>query len=324
MLDIWSQIEFKNPWLLLIAILPLLYLLWSWSKKTVDLRLPTSTYVKNRKGYSLLAQFPNILQLLGFVLLTIALARPQISLEEQSIKGEGIDIMLVMDLSGSMEARDFKPNRIEVSKKVAKSFVKSRPHDRIGLTLFGKNAFTIAPLTIDHDIIQKNISELRTGILDDGTAIGMGLATSLNRLRDSESKSKIVILLTDGENNSGEIDPLTAADIASEIDVKVYTIGMGSQRSVIGGLFGSLMSNGVDEELLKKIAAQTGGKYFRAETEKGLKSIYDEIDQLEKSEVEVNIYKKYSEKYHFFLWWGLGLFIFGYFVKYVLRPLLSV
>lgn len=256
-----------------------------------------------------------VLRGLAFALLVIALARPQETLKEENIKAEGIDIMLVMDLSSSMLARDFTPDRLEVSKDVAASFVDKRPYDRIGLAVFSGEAFTQCPLTTDHGVVKDFLENLKCGILEDGTAIGMGLATAVNRLKDSESVSKVVILLTDGVNNSGYIQPMTAAQIASQFDVKVYTIGIGSVGEALTPV--SVRSDGryifglarveIDEQLLKEIAEMTGGAYFRATSKEGLEEIYSKIDQLEKTEIEVTTIRRYSEE--FFLFAGLGILL---------------
>ncbi len=256
-----------------------------------------------------------VLRGLAFVALVIAMARPQESLKEENIKAEGIDIVLVMDLSSSMLARDFVPDRLEVSKEVAAQFVDKRPYDRIGLAVFSGEAFTQCPLTTDHRIVKDYLEALKCGILEDGTAIGMGLATAVNRLKDSESVSKVVILLTDGVNNSGYIQPMTAAQIASQFDVKVYTIGIGSVGEALTPV--SVRSDGryifglarveIDEQLLKEIAEMTGGKYFRATSKEGLEEIYANIDQLEKTEIEVTTIRRYSEE--FFAFAGLAIWL---------------
>jgi Ca-activated chloride channel family protein len=258
--------------------------------------------------------------------LIVALARPQLTLKEEQIKAEGIDIMLAMDLSSSMLAQDFKPDRLTVSKVVASDFVDKREYDRIGLSVFAGESFTQCPLTTDHRVVKDFLGGLTCGILDDGTAIGMGLASAVNRLKDSEAKSKVVILLTDGVNNSGYIKPLTAAEIAREIGVRVYTIGVGSIGEAVSPI--SRRSNGtyvfgiarveIDEALLAEIAQMTGGKYFRATTAEGLEEIYREIDRLEKTEMDIKVMRRYSEEFRFFLWLGLGLLFFELLLRFTL------
>jgi Ca-activated chloride channel family protein len=250
---------------------------------------------------------------IGMALIILAIARPQLVLKEEEVKAEGIDIMMVMDLSSSMLARDFKPDRLTASKKMAQDFIDKRSYDRIGLVVFSGESFTQSPLTTDHRIVKEFLASLQVGMLEDGTAIGMGLASAVNRLQESESKSKVVILLTDGVNNSGYIKPMTAAEIAKEIDVKVYTIGVGSMGAAETPT--SRRSDGrfvfrydrvqIDEELLTNISELTGGKYFRAIDEDSLESIYSEIDRLEKTEIEVSVFKRYSEEFRMFLFWAI-------------------
>ncbi|MBS1946457.1 MAG: VWA domain-containing protein [Bacteroidetes bacterium] len=246
---------------------------------------------------------PFILRMLAAISLVIALARPQIKNEERLINGEGIDIILCIDISGSMLAQDFTPNRIEAAKNVASTFIDNRPTDRIGLVIFSGESFTMCPLTADHNVLQTQLYNVQSGLLEDGTAIGSGLATSVDRLRQSPSKSKVIILLTDGENNGGLIDPNTAKEIAKSVGVRVYTIGVGTEGyapvpvQTSGGVIMQREKINIDEKLLTQIANETGGKYYRATDDHSLKSIYSEIDKLEKSKVEVAIYRRYSEQF---------------------------
>lgn len=258
-----------------------------------------------------------ILRMLAFVVLVVALARPQRILQEEKVIAEGIDISLAMDLSSSMLAQDFQPNRLGVSKRVAADFVEQRQYDRVGLVVFAGEAFTQCPLTTDHKVLKAFLNKLECGILEDGTAIGMGLATAVNRLKDSESTSKVVILLTDGVNNTGYQSPLLAAKIAKEYGIRVYTIGVGSvgearapvsQRSDGKYILGSVKVE-IDEELLRQVAEMTGGKYYRAVDEQSLEEIYASIDQLEKTKIEVTSFKRYSEEYNLFAFLGI-LFLF--------------
>lgn len=334
MLDLFKNITFVNPGLLiLLLLLPLLGLWYFFQYKK---RYPTLTMssLESVKGISswrgkLRAILP-ILRGLTFILFIIALARPQLTLKEEEIKAEGIDIALVMDLSSSMLAQDFKPDRLEVSKQVASDFIDKRQHDRISLAVFAGEAFTQCPLTTDHRVLKEFLAGLKCGILEDGTAIGMGLATAVNRLKDSEAKSKIVILLTDGDNNAGYIQPMTAAEIAKEFNVKVYTIGVGTRGKALAPV--SRNSNGqyifglapvkIDENLLTELANLTNGKYFRATDEQSLEQIYSDIDQLEKTEIEVTTIKRYSEEFHQFVFIGLLFLLLEFLLRYtVLRTI---
>ncbi len=245
--------------------------------------------------------------------LIIALARPQKTLKDEDIKAEGLDIFLVMDLSSSMLSRDFDPDRLEASKRVAAEFVDMRPHDRIGLAVFSGESFTQCPLTTDHRIVKEFLAGLQCGFLADGTAIGMGLSSAINRIKDSPSKSKVVILLTDGVNNSGYIQPMTAAEIAKEFGVKVYTIGVGStgmartpvRKRRDGSFDFDFTKVEIDEQLLTEIAKLTGGNYFRATSEEALSQIYARIDQMEKTKIDVTVIKRNSEEFHAFAFAGL-------------------
>lgn len=256
------------------------------------------------------------LRVMSVIFIILALARPQSSNVNERINSEGIDIAISIDISGSMLAEDFKPNRIGASKKVVKDFISERLTDRIALVIFAGESFTQCPLTTDKNILLKQLENIRSGLLEDGTAIGMGLATAVDRLRTSQAKSKVIILLTDGVNNSGLIDPMTALEIAKSYQTRVYTIGVGSKGTAP---YPVQMSNGqmtmqnmpvqIDEQLLQKISKETGGKYFRATNNNTLSDIYKEIDKLERSKVEINSFKKYSEHFHVFAFLGL-LFLF--------------
>jgi Ca-activated chloride channel family protein len=236
----------------------------------------------------------------------IALARPQSGLRGEEIKTEGIDIMLALDVSSSMLAEDIEPNRVEAAKEVAADFVQGRRNDRIGLVVFSGKAYTQCPLTLDYGVLLELFEEMKVGMIEDGTAVGMGLGVAVNRLRDSDAQSKVVILLTDGRNNRGEIDPKTAAQLATSFDIRVYTIGAGKQGTArypvddpfLGRRYVQMRVD-VDEEMLQEVADLTGGQYFRATDRKSLESIYQEIDQLEKTEIEVTEFTRYSELFHF-------------------------
>lgn len=242
-------------------------------------------------------------------LLAIAMARPQQKWQEEKVKADAIDIMLAMDISPSMLSRDFDPDRLSVAQKVAIQFVEKRPYDRLGLTAFSAEAFTQCPLTTDRRVVQSFIQQLQVGRLEDGTAIGMGLATAVNRLKDSASKSKIVILLTDGENNAGYIDPMQAADIAHTLGIRVYTVGIGTegivmspaQRNPDGSYIYAPREMQFDTELLQQMASATGGKFYRAYSEDDLEGIYAEIDKLEKTRIEVTTIQRTKDFFHWFL-----------------------
>ncbi len=312
---------FLHPyWLGMLVLLPALAY-WKYrigKNKTVRIALPTLAAFGNIRGVrTRLYPVVNVLRYLGLAALVIAMARPQLTLKEEVVRAEGIDIFLVMDLSSSMLARDFDPNRLEVSKRVAAEFVDKRPHDRIGLAVFAGESFTQCPLTSDHRVVKDFLVTLECGILEDGTAIGMGLAAAVNRLTDSKAESKVIILLTDGVNNTGYIDPMTAAEIAKEYNVRVYTVGVGTRGDALAPMrrrddgryiFGMARVE-IDEKLLGQIASSTGGQYFRATSAESLENIYAEIDQLEKTEMEVTTFKRYSEEYVPWLLWGLGLLI---------------
>ena len=257
-----------------------------------------------------------VLRLVGLCALIVAFARPQTGVTSQNILTEGIDIVLVLDISSSMLAEDLEPNRIEAAKQVASDFVAGRRNDRIGLVVFAGQPFTQVPLTLDYNVVQDLMSELDVGMVEDGTAVGMGLATAIKRLQASEAESKVVVLLTDGRNNRGEIDPSTAAQMAQALGVKVYTIGAGSRGTarvpvddpVLGRRYATVRVD-VDEETLAEMAEATGGRYFRATDTESLERIYGEIDELETTEIEVQNFTRYGELFHFPLTAGLLLLV---------------
>ena len=275
-MNIIHNIEFSSPyWLLLLAIIPLM-LLYKYYSKRQEIEPMTFSTLESISGlYSWkekAIKYLPILRYLALAALMLAMARPQQTLKEEVVKAEGIDIILAMDLSSSMLAKDFDPDRLTVSKEVAAKFVDKRVYDRIGLVVFAGDSFTQTPLTTDHNILKDFLANIECGMLDDGTAIGMGLATATNRLKNSKSKSKVIILLTDGVNNAGYIKPLTAAEIAEEYDMKIYTIGVGTTGAALtpvnrrnDGKFVFGMSKvNIDEKLLSEISKMTGGRYFRA------------------------------------------------------------
>ncbi len=257
-----------------------------------------------------------VLRLLALAALIVAFARPQTGVTEEEVLTEGIDIVLAIDISSSMLAEDLQPNRLEAAKVVAADFVQGRRNDRIGLVVFGGQAFTQVPLTLDYDVVAELMGELEVGMVKDGTAVGMGLATALKRLQSSRAESKVVVLLTDGRNNRGEIDPVTAAQMAQALDVRVYTIGVGSQGTaripVDDPMFGrryATIAVDVDEATLQEVADTTGARYFRATDTESLQSIYAEIDELETTEIEVQSFTRYGELFHIPLVFGLLLLV---------------
>lgn len=261
-----------------------------------------------------LRPLPIVLRLAALVMFIIALARPVNVTNESETTTDGIDIVLSMDISGTMLARDFKPDRLTAAKRLAAEFVAERRGDRIAVVAFAGEAFTQAPLTSDQATIETMLSRLRSGVVEDGTAIGNGLATAINRLRESSAKSKVIILLTDGVNNRGQISPIMAAEIARDMGVKVYTIGVGTRGrapypavDMFGNQTTVMADVEIDEELLEEIASMTGGKYYRAVNDEALREIYAEINTLEKSEVQVTNYQTYEEL--FLMWVVLGLLL---------------
>jgi len=329
-----ENIEFVNPeFFLLLLLLPVIGI-WYYRQRSryyATLRMSSLESIRKMTSWRgwLRGALP-LLRVAAFVALVIAMARPQEVMKEEEVEAEGIDIMLAIDLSSSMLAQDFKPNRLEVSKRVAADFVDKRKYDRIGLAVFAGEAFTKCPLTIDHEVLKTFLEELECGTLEDGTAIGMGLATAVRHLEKSEAKSKIVILLTDGVNNAGYINPAMSAQIAQELGVKVYTIGVGStgdamtpiQKRSDGRYIFGLARVEIDEALLQEIADQTNGAYYRATSVESLERIYSTIDELEKSKVEVTVLKRYSEVFHPFVLFGLLLLVLEALLRYtVLRTI---
>jgi Ca-activated chloride channel family protein len=334
MINYLQNIEFTNPlWLTLLGFLPLLWLWkrWKMPNSKPELNFSDIGPVESKMTWkNYLLPIPKIMRYIALGLLITALARPQLSLKEEEVNAEGIDIILAIDLSSSMLAQDFQPDRLSVSKKVAIEFVNKRTYDRIGLVVFAGESYTQVPLTTDHTIVKSFLNDLEVGRLKDGTAIGMGLASAVNRLKDSESKSKVVILLTDGVNNAGYVKPLTAAEIAQEFDVKVYTIGVGSEGSARSPVnkrsdgryvFGMARVE-IDEDLLQEISSMTGGRYYRALDSESLQRIYQEIDTLEKTEIEVNVFKRYSDEFRFLVIGALFILLLEFIIsKLILRSI---
>ncbi len=314
----FKDIEFANQWVLfLLLLLPLLfYSYWKKRKKYSPSLLFSSLKLLDDVPKSLrekLVQLPQVLRLFGLAFLIVALARPQTFSSGENIYTEGIDIAIVLDVSGSMLAEDFNPNRLEAAKNVIGDFIAGRTNDRIGLVIFAGESFTQCPLTIDYNVLRNLLSEIKSGMILDGTAIGNAIANGVNRLKDSNAKSKVMILLTDGVNNAGEIDPITAAQIAQKFGIRIYTVGVGSLGEAPYpfqtpfGIRRQMVPVEIDENLLKQVSEITGGKYFRATNNRKLAEIYDEIDKLEKTKVKVTSYRHAKELY---LPWAFGGFIF--------------
>ena len=307
--------HFASPyylWLLTLLVPMIGYYVWRALQGGASIQISSVAGVVRapRTVRYYLRHLPFVLRAAAFALLIVALARPQDIEQNVRSNTEGIDIMLAIDVSGSMLARDFKPDRITAAKEVAGSFIADRYGDRIGLVAFAGEAFTQSPLTTDQSTLQTLLARIRSGLIEDGTAIGNGLATAINRLRESDAKSKVIILLTDGVNNRGEIAPMTAAEIAKAQGIRVYTIGVGTEGMApypAIDMFGNLtfvnQKVEIDEKVLKAISDMTGGRYFRATDKDKLKAVYDEINQLEKSKVEVTEHISYHE---LFLVWALA------------------
>lgn len=322
-----SSIEFASPhFLFILIVIPLLVLWYIFrnNKQQAYIRFSDTGFFDKlpRTWKSYLRHIVFALQMVALGLFIIALARPQSSSKNQTVNIEGIDIVLAMDISSSMLAADLKPDRLEAAKTVAADFVSGRPGDRMGLIVFSGETFTQVPLTTDHGMMLNMLKDMKCGMLEDGTAIGDGLASAVSRLKDSEAISKVVILLTDGDNNAGSIDPSTAAEMAKLFGIRVYTIGAGTRgtapypvQTPFGGIQYQQVPVTINETLLQQIADETGGKYFRAESESKLQQIYDEIDKMERSKIEVNEFKRLHEEFYPFVIWGLILLVLSFVLK---------
>lgn len=323
----FENIEFANPqffWLLLLLPIAMAWYVFKHKKQRASLKIST---IKGFKTTSVLPKLTHVLfalRLLALTSLIVALARPQTKDESTRTKTtRGIDIVMAIDVSSSMLAKDLKPNRLAALKKIAAEFVKSRVNDRIGLVVFSGESYTKTPVTSDKGIILKSLSELTYGEVTDGTAIGMGLATAVNRLKESKAKSKVIILLTDGVNNSGFIEPETAAELAVEFGIKTYTIAIGTNGMALtpvaynpdGSFRYGMRPVEIDVKLMKSIAAKTGGKYFRAVNNKSLEDIYNEIDKLEKTETEEIKYSYTHENFRPLALLGLALIVFEFILR---------
>ncbi|WP_337865008.1 VWA domain-containing protein [Ignavibacterium sp.] len=304
----FNNVVFAYPWVLYFLLIIPLIAIWYFYKgrKNRSAIIYSSSKLLPENFSSLrtkLIHLPFILRLLTLALLIIALARPQDFTTGTNVNTEGIDIVMVFDISGSMLAEDLKPNRLEAAKEVIDKFIEGRISDRIGLVIFSRDAFTQCPLTIDYTVLRNLLREIRSGMLEDGTAIGNAIANSVNRLKDSDSKSKVMILVTDGVNNAGEIDPLSAAEIAKTFGIRIYTIGVGTRGEApypVQTPFGiryQMVPVEIDEVLMKQIAERTGGQYFRATNNRALEEIYNRIDKMEKSKIEITSYRSAHELY---------------------------
>lgn len=308
----FANFTFENPeffWLFLLLPLAIAWYFWKRNKQTAELKISTTRGFKVKSGFlPKLRPVLLLLRLLALSFIIVAMARPRtVDISTETSSSQGIDIVMAIDVSASMLARDLQPNRLDALKSVAEEFVKDRPGDRIGLVAYAGESFTKTPITSDKAIVLKALEDIEyNDVLENGTAIGSGLATAVNRLKDSKAESKVIILLTDGVNNSGFIDPKTASELAVEFGIKVYTIGVGSNGMALSPvsvdqrtgriIFGRVQVD-IDEDLLKDIAASTEGKYFRATDNEKLEEIYEEIDSLEKTEIEEFRYYNYDEKF---------------------------
>ena len=316
---------FINPEYFYLLIIPVVYSIWYFFKRrNINSEILFSNLGSLNKTKTLknrLRDLPQIFNIVAICLLIIALARPQSSTNWEESTTEGIDIVLSMDISGSMLAEDLKPNRLEASKDVAVDFISKRVNDRIGLVIFSGESFTQCPLTTDHNVLINLFKDVKSGMVEDGTAIGMGLATAVNRLKDSDAISKIIILLTDGVNNKGVVAPFTAAEIAKQFGIRVYTIGVGTEgyapypfQTPFGVQYQDVEVQ-IDEETLQNIATVTDGKYFRATNNSKLKEIYKDIDKLEKSKIEVTEFHKRSEEFSNFAIPAFIILFFGFILE---------
>lgn len=325
--------QFAAPWFLLLALLiptalGIWHLLNRRTGRPATLQHTATQFAKGLPQSWRITWRPLLtamrLVMIGLVLM--ALARPQIVQGRETITGEGVEIALALDISGSMASLDFEPqNRLEAAKQVITNFIQERPYDKIGLVIFAHEAFSQSPLTLDHNMVERSLDQAKLAEelgIEDGTAIGLGLANAANMLADSDAESKVIILLTDGVNNAGEIDPLTAAEAAKSLGIKVYTIGAGRPgevpvpvQSIFGGTQIVYQESALDEETLRQVADITGGKYYRAEDSAGLQAIYDEINQLEKSQIEVQVFNQYKELAGFLLVPAVLIFLAELFMR---------
>jgi Ca-activated chloride channel homolog len=314
----FSNVTFAYPWVLyLLFIIPVMITWYIYKGRKNQASITYSSFMildQIPKTFrERLRHLPAALRMLALAALIIALARPQDFSSGQNITAEGIDIAIILDISGSMLAEDFKPNRLEAAKNLTDQFIQSRISDRIGLVIFAREAFTQCPLTIDYAVLRNLLLEIKSGMVPDGTAIGNAIANGVNRLKDSDAESKVMILLTDGVNNAGEVDPVSASEIAKTFGIRIYSIGVGTRGEApfpVQTPFGTryqMMPVEIDEPLMKKISETTGGNYFRATNNKALEEIYDTIDKMEKTKIEITSYRTARELYYGWLGGGLLL-----------------
>lgn len=323
----FRNITFANPEALSLLIVVLIVIIWYWSskkKRQGSMLVTTTHFITDVRSFKTWFQhFPFVLRSLALILLVIALARPQHKFSEQQTEGEGIDIVLCFDISGSMTEKDFTPNRLEVSKEVAQSFVNDRPGDRIGIVIFSRQSFTLCPITTDKNTVLSQIANIHSGYLEEeGTAIGSGLATSVDRLKDQKTKSRIIVLLTDGVDFGGLIPPDIAKEMAKLYGIKVYTVGVGSEKEIdeqVETPFGRTRNRKkleFNEGLLKNIAVETGGQYFHATDKEALQKIYASINKLEKTKIKVTAYDRFTEEFFPVLLAALALLVIETILRY--------
>ncbi|PIE48814.1 MAG: aerotolerance regulator BatA [Flavobacteriales bacterium] len=327
-MKLWNNLELVNPeflWLLLLIPLLAMWYFYSYKKDSATFTISGTKAFKNNSVFAKLKPLLYLLRLLALTVIIVAMARPRdVAVSKRTKTTSGIDIVMAIDVSASMLAKDLKPNRLEALKDVAVNFVNQRPNDRIGIVVYAGESYTQTPITSDKRVVINAIKQLTWGDIDDGTAIGMGLGSAVNRLKESKSESKVIILLTDGVNNTGFIDPRTATELAKELNITVYTIGIGTNgraqfpvaRDLNGQLIFKMQPVEIDEELLKYIADQTDGAYFRATDNEKLASIYDEINKMEKTEIEEFKYYNYKEQYRPLLIFGGLLILLEMFLRF--------
>ena len=321
------MMTFESPnilWLMLLLVPMVGYYLWRERAGGASLKMSNvgalTTAPRTVRYY--MRHLPLVLRCAAVAMIVVALARPQTTEQLSKTTVEGVDIVLALDVSGTMLAADFEPDRLSAAKDVAEKFIADRPNDRVGLVVFAGESYTQSPLTTDKAALQSLLAQVKFGVVEDGTAIGMGLATAINRLRESDAKSKVVILLTDGVNNAGQIAPLTAAEIAAEYGIRVYTIGVGKRGyapypyyDAWGNIRYQQQKVEIDEQTLTDIAAKTGGEYFRATSKTTLREVYDRINQLEKTRIETDNYTRHNELFGVWLLWALVLLAVEFLVE---------
>ncbi len=305
--------RFEYPWWFFLLVVPLIFYLYYRRHKPGLGMGSVNFFAPSLRKQSKISDIPFYLFLISFSIVALMLTRPRIERGEKIVHTKGIDIMLLLDMSSSMKIPDFRPNRFYAAKEVIKEFIKGRKHDRIGLIAFARDAYTMCPLTIDYNTLLNILDQLQIGYIRDGTAIGMAIAEGVARLKNSKAPSKVMILLTDGENNAGNIDPVDAAKLARDYHIKIYTIGMGSKKSILRKFFGGDIH--LNEDLLRKIAYMTGGKFYLATDRNALKRIYAEIDKMEKGKVEVKVYHSYEELFPLLGWVAFLMYIIAIFLE---------